>query len=239
MTTKKKGTLYLIPVPLAPDALHTLSSQIIEVLHATQHFVVENARTSRRFIKSTNPPYPIDSLVITELDKHDLTDARKHLEPLFDGRHVGVLSEAGCPGIADPGSVLVRFAHAHQVRVVPLTGPSSILLALMASGMNGQQFHFHGYLSAKKGQLNNDLKRLEDLVRKDRATQIFIEAPYRNTQVFEIALQVLSDETALCLAIDLTAGTEWIRTMKIGAWKKYAVPELHKRPAVFLIGDVS
>jgi 16S rRNA (cytidine1402-2'-O)-methyltransferase len=230
------GILYLVPVPLAPGALHTLAPQVINVLHATHHFIVENARTARRFIKSTNPPYQIAALYITELSKHDQTDPAQHLAPLFAGHNVGILSEAGCPGIADPGSLLVQFAHAHGVNVVPLSGPSSICLALMASGMNGQRFQFHGYLSPKRDLLMIDLKRLEELARKDQATQIFIETPYRNTQVVETAFQVLSQDIVFCIAVDLTSDTEWTRTMQIKAWKAYALPELHKRPAVFCLG---
>ena len=229
------GTLYLIPVPLAADALHTLAPEIIAVLRSTNHFIVENARTARRFIKTTNPPYQIDALILTELSKHESNPAEQLLSPLFAGHNVGILSEAGCPGIADPGSALVQFAHRKGVRVVPLTGTSSLLLALMASGLNGQRFLFHGYLSPKKDVLAADLRRLEDISRRDDATQLFIETPYRNTQVVETALRVLADSTMFCIAVDLTSPAEWIQTLEVSAWRKATVPDLHKRPAVFCL----
>lgn len=236
MSAENTGTLYLIPIPLASGALHTLSPETIQVIHSLKYFVVENARTARRFIKATNPPYAIDSLQIAELDKHELQDTGVLLDPLLKGHPMGIMSEAGCPGIADPGNILVQYAHQHEIRVIPLTGPSSILLALMASGLEGQRFQFHGYLSPKAKQLRSDLKLLEANAYRDRTTQIFIETPYRNKQVLEVALQTLSDQTALCIAVDLTAPEEWIRTRSVAQWKTSQKPDLHKRPAVFCIG---
>lgn len=228
-------TLYLIPIPLFPGALQTLSPQVIEVVQRTQHFVVENARTARRFIKLTNPLHAIDTLNITELDKHQENDPTKLLTPILEGHDIGIMSEAGCPGIADPGSELVQYAHLHGIRVVPLTGPSSIFLALMASGMNGQQFQFYGYLPPKKEHLARELKRLEDISRREKSTQIFIETPYRNQQIIEAALKALSGTTLFCIAADLTAETEYVRTLPIATWKQETLPELHKRPAVFCL----
>jgi len=229
------GTLYLIPVPIASDALHTLAPEVVTVLHTTAHFIVESARTARRFIKTTQPPYQIDSLHIVELNKHAPDSPELLLRPLIAGHNVGILSEAGCPGIADPGSALVQYAHRAGIKVVPLTGPSSVLLALMASGLNGQRFQFHGYLSPKRDQLATELKQLEDLSRRDTATQIFIETPYRNTQVLETALRLLAETTLLSIAVDLTSPGEWIRTLEIRAWRTCAIPNLHKRPAVFCL----
>ncbi len=231
------GVLYLIPVPLAPGSPDTLAPGTSRVIHRTTCFIVENARTARRFIKSTNPPYRVEALSITELDKHGSNDPAALLAPLFSGKNIGVMSEAGCPGIADPGSTLVHYAHDNGIRVVPLTGPSSILLALMASGLEGQRFQFHGYLSPKKAGLASDLRKLEDLARREKGTQIFIETPYRNLQIFEIALHVLAEDTMLCVAADLTGEEEWIRTFSIGQWKQLPKPDLHKRPAVFCIGS--
>lgn len=230
------GTLYLIPTPLFPGAVQTLSPQVVHVLHRTMYYIVENARTARRFMKSMNTPHPIHSLSITELDKHREDHPAILLTPLMEGHDVGVMSEAGCPGIADPGSALVMHAHTLGLPVVPLTGPSSIILALMASGLNGQRFQFHGYLSPKKDQLAVDLRRLEEISRKDSATQIFIETPYRNLQVIEIAFKTLKPATLFCVAMDLTSDTEFVRTLPIAKWKNTQLPEAHKRPAVFLMG---
>lgn len=235
MQINSTGTLYLIPTPLINGALQTLSPHAIQVIHTLQYFIAEDARTARRFIKQTAPPYSIDSLNITELDKHDTNDSDVLLAPLMKGLDVGVLSEAGCPGIADPGSDLVIAAHEKGIHVAPLTGPSSIVLALMASGLNGQRFQFHGYLSPKKEQLTADLRRLEALSHKEHATQIFIETPYRNKQVIEAALNTLLPTTLFCIAADLSCETEFIRTLPIKEWRGMAMPELHKRPCVFLL----
>jgi 16S rRNA (cytidine1402-2'-O)-methyltransferase len=234
-TKNNTGALFLIPTPLMADAIQTLSPQLIAVVHRLQYFIVENARTARRFIKSTNPVHPIDTLQITELNKHTEDDLQALLAPLLEGNDVGVMSEVGCPGIADPGSKLVLRAHQHGVGVVPLTGPSSIILTLMASGMNGQRFHFHGYLSPKKEHLASDLRKLEEISRRDRATQIFIETPYRNQQVLEVAMKILSPSTLFCIGVDLTSETEMVRTFSISAWKKNPLPDLHKRPTVFCL----
>ena len=152
--------MYLIPTSLVAGTLHGLNPEIVRILHQTTHYIVENARTARRFIKSTEPPYTIESLQIVELDKHQEDDPEKLLAPVFEGHDLGILSEAGCPGIADPGSAIVLYAHSEGIRVVPLTGPSSILLALMASGLNGQRFQFHGYLSPKKERIASGLANL-------------------------------------------------------------------------------
>lgn len=146
---------------------------------------------------------------------------------------MGLLSEAGCPGVADPGAAVVQLAHQKSIEVVPLVGPSSLLLALMASGMNGQSFCFHGYLSAKKPELERDLKRLEQLSAKLKQTQLFIETPYRNGSMVEMTLKTLAPQTVFCIAVDLTLETQWIHTQTIQQWRKSAIPDLHKRPAVF------
>lgn len=237
MTTESavRPSLFLIPIPLIPGALQTLSPQVIDVVQRTQYFVVENARTARRFIKLTNPAHPIDHLHIVELDKHRQNLPAELLAPILEGRDIGMMSEAGCPGIADPGSELVRYAHEHGIRVAPLTGPSSIILALMASGMNGQQFQFHGYLPPKKEQMARALKRIEDVSRREKSTQIFIETPYRNQQIIDAALNVLSTSTLFCVAADLTAENEYVRTLAIAAWRQETLPDFQKRPAVFCL----
>lgn len=232
---QQHGTLYLIPVPLAADGLDALTPRSVRIIHGLAHFVVENARTARRFIKTTDPPYSIQSLTITEIGKHEDIPPETLLAPLLAGHDMGLMSEAGCPVVADPGSDLVRFAHERGIKVIPLAGPSSILMALMASGLGGQQFQFHGYLSPQRNELARALKTLESSSTRDQATQVFIETPYRNTQVVTTALEVLADQTWFTVAVDLTAETEWVRTMRIADWKKASLPDLHKRPAVFCL----
>ena len=232
----KKGKLYLIPSPLGEDALHAIPAHTIEILHSLTWLVAERAKTARHFIKKTNPPKSISEYQISELNEHTPdVEIQVLLQPALEGHDLGVLSEAGCPGVADPGARLVAMAHRHDVEVAPLTGPSSILLALMASGMSGQQFCFHGYLPPKTNDLARDLKRLEQLAVKHRQTQIFIETPYRNKNVVEQALHALQTDTLFCIAVDLTLDTQFIQTKTISDWQKTPPPDLHKRPAIFLI----
>lgn len=229
------GKLYLIPCPLGENATETIPYYAIEILHRLTYLVAERAKTTRHFIKATNPPKPISDYQIEELNEHTpIAELENLLKPALEGHDLGILSEAGCPGIADPGAKLVELAHRRGVEVVPLVGPSSILLALMASGMNGQSFAFHGYLSAKSPA--DDLKRLEQLATKHRQTQIFIETPYRNKAVIEQALKVLQPSTKFCIAADLTLETQFVQTKTIGEWRKAAPVGLEKRPVVFLMG---
>jgi len=229
--------LYLIPCPLGEDSLHTLPEMVGVHIRELEVFIVERAKTARHFIKAMEPRLPISELDIFELDKHDSQAANRAFQAaLKTGKDIGVLSEAGCPGVADPGALIVKYAHQKGLQVIPLVGPSSILLALMASGLNGQNFAFRGYLPAKRPALNSALKRLEATAKKERQTQIFIEAPYRNRGVVEAAFKQLSSNTQFCIAADLTLPTEYIKMQTIQGWKKTTVPDLHKRPAIFLIG---
>ena len=229
--------LYLIPCPLGPDSLQTLPEMVGTHIRELEVFIVERAKTARHFIKAMQPRLPISELEIFELDKHDSQAAHQAFQAaLKTGKDIGVLSEAGCPGVADPGALVVKYAHQKGMQVIPLVGPSSILLALMASGLNGQNFAFRGYLPAKRPELANALKRLEATAKKQGQTQLFIEAPYRNRGVLEAALQQLAPNTQFCIAADLTLPTEYIKTQTIKAWKKAELPDLHKRPAIFLIG---
>jgi 16S rRNA (cytidine1402-2'-O)-methyltransferase len=233
--------LYLIPCPIAEAALFTLSAQAIEVARHTEIFIVERAKTARHFIKSLGPVKPLPALTFLELPQTGIAAEAIQImkASIQQGKNVGVLSEAGCPGVADPGSAVVAAAHQAGIRVVPLSGPSSILLALMASGMNGQQFAFHGYLSPKRPELARDLKRLEQMAaQKERPTQIFIETPYRSQMVLEVALASLSPHTAFGVAQALTGPEEQILVRSIQTWKKMPVPVLHKAPAVFLVGHL-
>ncbi len=231
-----KGKLYLIPCPLGDDATETIPAYAVAVLQRLTHLVAERAKTTRHFIKATNPPKPISEYQIEELNEHTpATELEALLRPALEGHDLGILSEAGCPGVADPGAKLVELAHRQGVEVVPLVGPSSILLALMASGMNGQSFAFHGYLSAKAPA--DDLKRLEQLAIKHHQTQIFIETPYRNKAIIEQALRVLQPSTKFCIAADLTLPTQFVQTKTIAEWRKTPASGLDKRPVVFLIGQ--
>ena len=232
----KKGNLYLIPVPIAEGSLHTIPQYVIERIHQLDYFIAERAKTARHFIKATGMPKPLPSLIIEELNKRTTGEEKTaFLNPALEGNDIGLMSEAGCPGVADPGAEIVAMAHQKGIRVVPMVGPSSILMALMASGMNGQSFAFQGYLGAKTLDLVKDLKRLESQAIKFKQTQLFIEAPYRNRGVVEQALKVLQAETRFGIAMDISAPTEYIKTLKIKQWRKERLPELHKRPAIFLI----
>jgi 16S rRNA (cytidine1402-2'-O)-methyltransferase len=234
-----QGKIYLIPTPLGEPfetTLHTIPTYVIEIIHGLDTFIAERAKTARHFIKATKQPIPLPNLTIFELgDKGQFEDYAKITDILQSGKSIGILSEAGCPGIADPGAVVVAWAHRQNIEVVPLVGPSSILLALMASGMNGQSFTFHGYISAKREDLGKDLKKLEETAKRLQQTQIFIETPYRNGQLIETAFKVLQPNTRFGIAADLTTPPQYIAVKTIAEWKKARLPELHKHPAIFLI----
>ena len=233
----EKGKLYLIPTPLGEGGIDALPDYVLRQVHHLQYIVAERAKTARHFIKATDTPQHISSYQVSELNNRTQADELEEmLVPIFEGKDVGIMSEAGCPGVADPGARLVELAHRKNVEVVPLVGPSSILLALMASGMNGQSFTFHGYLPAKANEIGKAMKNLEQQTQRRNQTQLFIEAPYRNRQVLEQAFKVLSLETKFCIAADLTLTTQYISTKIIKEWRKADVPDLHKRPAIFLIG---
>ena len=229
--------LYLIPTPLGENSLATVLPYTVEVIGQLGYFIAERAKTARHFLKTVPSVSSIQELNIAELDKHNPhTGIEEMLQPALEGNNMGLLSEAGCPAVADPGALVVALAHRKGIEVVPLVGASSILLALMASGLNGQQFCFHGYLSPKRNILAKDLQRLESLARKNKATQIFIETPYRNMAVIETALKCLSPGTQFCIAANLTLNNQFIHTCSIGEWRKKSVPDLHKEVVVFLVG---
>lgn len=232
-----KGKIYLIPTPLGEDSLHTIPPYVTDVIHALNTFIVERAKTARHFIKATQPPYPLSNVTVFEIDSVTQSIDYQEIKPILEsGKNIGLMSEAGCPGVADPGANIVAWAHRQGIEVVPLVGPSSILLALMASGMNGQSFCFQGYLSAKREELSKDLKRMEELARKHRQTQIFIETPYRNKQMIETALSSLSPTTKFCIAADISLPPQYIVTKTIAEWRKTTIPDLHKKATIFLIG---
>ncbi|NBL64450.1 SAM-dependent methyltransferase [Flavobacterium sp. NST-5] len=242
---KNIGKLYLIPTTLTdlsnPDSLKEFSA--MEVLPQTvkraieliDHYIVENEKTARKSIRAVFPEKKQPDLKISLLNKHtDVADHQQMLAPCLEGFPVGLLSEAGCPGVADPGAAIVKIAHEKGIQVVPLVGPSSILLALMASGMNGQSFAFNGYLPIEKSEKKQALKNLEKLSADKNQSQIFMETPYRNNKFLEDMLQTLQPNTLLCVACDITLPTEYIKTSTVANWKKTKV-DLHNRPCIFII----
>ncbi len=231
------GTLYLIPVPLGPTAPQdSLPANVLATVRPLTYFVVEQAKTARAFLKAAGTDTPLQELQLEELNEHTKADALDRLlAPLRSGHDVGLLSEAGCPAVADPGANLVALAQQENIRVVPLIGPSSLLLALMASGLNGQRFAFLGYLPAKEAERTKALRDLESDSRKHKQTQLFIETPYRNKAMLEGILQACSPTTRLTVATDLTLPSESVVTLTIAQWKKKTPPEIERRPTVFLL----
>jgi 16S rRNA (cytidine1402-2'-O)-methyltransferase len=229
--------LYLVPNILSEgDWQIVLPAQLFQILTTTKHFIVEDVRTTRRFLKLVNKEINIDECTFYELNKRtNLTEIPVFLKPIEQGFDVAVISEAGCPGVADPGADVVKIAHQKEYKVVPIVGPSSILLALMASGMNGQNFAFKGYLPVKPSERVKEIQVLEKRVINQRQTQIFIETPYRNNHLISDLLKTCSPATLLCIAANITGENEFIATKTIQQWKS-KVPDLHKIPAIFLIG---
>ncbi len=231
-----KGIVYLIPTPIAPDtAAWTLPSAVKAHVQKINYYLVENIRTARRFISSLQTGKAIETLHFEVLDKNTPPEAISALfRPVHEGHDLGILSEAGCPGIADPGALAVGYAHRQHIKVVPLVGPSAILLALMASGFSGQSFTFHGYLPIDKSERIQTLKRLEKVSRQHQQTQIFMETPYRNKALWQDVLSACQAETLICVARDITGADEYIRSMKIKEWKQHPL-DWTKVPAVFLL----
>jgi len=228
------GTLYMIPIPIADEGSHTLSAEVAERTLQLHHYFVENLRTARRFLKAVHPGLVIDNISFSEIDKHNGADTATLRTWLKEGYGIGVLSEAGCPGIADPGAELAAIAQNMGANVVPLTGPNSLILALMASGLNGQSFCFNGYLPVKDPARSQRIKALEQISKKENQTQLFIETPYRNNAILDDLLKNCMGTTKLCIAMNITAPNSFIKTKTIADWKKDK-PALEKLPAVFLI----
>jgi 16S rRNA (cytidine1402-2'-O)-methyltransferase len=233
-----KGNLYLIPTPLGETGFEAgLPAYNMQILRNIDTFIVEELRTARRFLRKAGYDRDFETVTFYLLNEHTPDDeVTGMLGKSVSGQHIGLLSEAGLPCIADPGNIAVRLAHRKGIRVIPLTGPSSIMLALMASGLNGQNFVFHGYLPVKPDERAKALRELEQGASRNNQTQIFIETPYRNMQMLESIVKTCHPNLVLCIAVDLTLSTEWIRSMTVSEWKKEK-PELHKRPAVFLLGS--
>lgn len=230
-----KGTLYLIPTVISEKTNEVIPKQVTDGIKQLDYFLVENLRTSRRYISSLRLGMTIEDLEFEVLDKKTpQPEVRKLLNPLLKGKSIGVLSESGCPGIADPGAVAVACAHDMGVRVVPFVGPSSLVMALMASGFNGQRFAFHGYLPIDKNQLFSTLKKLEIESGQLNQTQIFIEAPFRNNQLLKNLIEQCNPKTKLCIGRDITGVDEFIQSKTIKEWRNIDI-DLHKRPTVFIL----
>lgn len=229
-------SLFLIPVTLGEtEHRNVLPEYNRDVILQIKHFIVENIRSARRFLKKTDPSIIIDDLSFYELNKHTSAEQLTgYLKPLSDGQSVGIISEAGCPAIADPGADIVAIAQRKKYKVVPLVGPSSILMALMASGFNGQSFAFHGYLPIDASARTERIKVLESRIYSEHQTQLFIETPYRNEKLLDDLIRICKPSTKLCVASNITCDDEMIRTLPVKEWKNKK-PELNKRPTIFLI----
>ena len=233
-----KGIVYLIPTTLGGDTPATIVPQtVFEVVNTIDHYIVEHEKHARRYLRSLDINKPIAELTLYPLNKHTPPeDLPSYLQAAMDGHNIGVISEAGCPGVADPGAVIVGMAHRKGLQVIPLVGPSSILMGLMASGFNGQQFTFHGYLPKDRKARIVKMHEMERAAQRGH-TQIFMDTPFRNNHVLEDLLEQCSPASMLCVATDITMPSEFIRTKKLGDWKKQK-PNIHKRPTMFLLGRI-
>lgn len=229
------GILFLIPNTLgdnAPDEV--MPQKVMETAKRLRHFIVEDVRTVRRYLRRIDRTFPIDDSQFFELNQHtDRSKIEPYLKPLLEGNDMGIISEAGCPAVADPGADIVALAHRKGIRVVPLVGPSSILLAQMASGFNGQSFAFVGYLPIEAAERQKRLRKLEHRAKEENQTQLFIETPYRNMKLFDELTATLKGDTRLCIACDITLESEYIETRTIGEWKQKKPQDLNKRPTIF------
>ncbi len=228
------ATIYLIPCVLAEDASETIPAYVIEAVKKCQVIFAENERTARRFLKMMDKTIVIDDFEWFAIHKAEAEQLQQFTQKIKEEKNIAIISEAGCPGIADPGQILIAAAQKLNCIIKPLVGPSSILLALMASGMNGQQFEFVGYLPIDNGERIKKIKELESASQKNNSTKIFIETPYRNNPLMESLTKACADKTMLCVAVNITSSNENIKTQNIAEWKK-KMPELHKQPAIFLL----
>ena len=231
-----KGILYLIPTTLgdAAETADVIPVKVTALINQIDEYIVENEKSARHYLKKMGIQKPLQEIILHPLNQHTpVQDLAGYLKSIPEGKNIGIISEAGCPGIADPGADVVALAHARNIKVVPLVGPSSILLSLMASGFNGQSFAFHGYLPKERGARIKKLKELEKAAQKGQ-TQLFIETPYRNTHLLEDILNSCAASTQLCIACDITLPTEFIKTKRMQEWKNH-LPDIHKKPSIFLL----
>lgn len=232
------AALYLIPNTLGETAFDSvLPSGNREIIFNIRHFIVESRKCAVRFLITMDKNFPVDDCTFTELSEHtDIKQDLSHiLDPLVKGQPMGIISDAGCPAVGDPGSRAVEIAHQKGLKVVPLVGPNSMIMALMASGFNGQNFAFNGYLPVKPNERASKLRQLENKIWKENQTQLFIETPYRNAQMIQSVLSSCKGETKLCIACGITTADEYIVTKTVSQWKKDKAPELKKIPAIFLL----
>ena len=234
----KKGKLYLIPTTMGEGNQEmVIPAGVLTISRKLKHFIAENERSARRYLKAIETEHPLDDLKFYILDKRSKAlDVPQLIQPLLDGIDMGLISEAGLPGIADPGALVVSACHRNKIKVTPCSGPSSIVLALIASGFNGQEFSFHGYLPLNKKDRLHKLRTLENEVRRSGATQIFMETPFRNEPLFEDMMNHCSPGTEICVATDITLQTEVITTHTVDQWIKHP-PKINKRPCIFLMGS--
>ncbi|MEO1947748.1 MAG: SAM-dependent methyltransferase [Methylophilaceae bacterium] len=237
LTNAKYGTLYFIPVTMGADNVsQVLPADVVSIAQGLDEFIVENEKTARHFLSAIKHPKAIRDIKFCTLNKRtDDKDIPKLLDSLVAGKDVGLMSEAGCPGIADPGAKLAALAHKKSIRVAPLVGPSSLLLSLMASGLNGQRFTFLGYIAVEKAARVKELKTIEHKSKIHKETQLFIETPFRNQHLLEDILANCDGETELCIACNISLPDEFVVTKRIRAWKQTELPDLHKKPTVFLL----
>lgn len=230
----------MIPCPIADgeSVWEVLPKANLDIMNSLDYFVVENIRSARRFLSKAGIERKIDELQFVELNEHTTSsaDVERMLRPIIEGRSAGVISEAGVPGVADPGADIVALAHKHDIRIVPLVGPSSILMAMMASGQNGQSFAFVGYLPVKEPERTRHIRNLEQRAISEHSAQIFIEAPYRNIKLFDTLVKSLKPTIRLTVACDITSHEEYIKTATIEQWRRMAVPNIEKRPTIFILG---
>lgn len=234
------GVIYMIPCPISDErgVWDVLPQANLDVMNSLDYFIVENTRSARRFLSKAGIERRIEELEFVELNEHttSASEIEKMLKPVLAGRSAGVISEAGVPGVADPGADIVALAHRKGVRVVPLVGPSSILMSVMASGLNGQSFAFVGYIPVKDAERAKRIKELERRAKEENQAQLFIEAPYRNVKLFEALVKSLAPKLRLTIAADITSPAEYIKTLTVEEWRKQGVPDIAKRPTIFILG---
>ncbi len=233
----EKGTLYLIPTTLGinSETDEVIPVKINRIINLIDEYIVENEKAARHYLKKMGIIKPLQEIILHPLNQHTKpNEISSYLNSINEGKNIGIISEAGCPGIADPGAEVVKLAHERNIRIIPLVGPSSILLALMASGFNGQNFCFHGYLPKERSERIKKIKDIERVAKEKNQTQLFIETPYRNNHILDDILTNCDNKTQLCIACDITLETEFIKTKSILNWKN-KIPDINKRPAIFLI----